>query len=321
MREPRHCAIFTFITHHSSFSYPVFGKSHHVRCFALAIICLCAASSAHGEQLLRWKLKAGQALQVELTQKSELETTVAGKPLKMNVEMLMGLAWQVEAVDEQGIARVAQSFTRLKLKLDAPRQDPIEYDSSAQTKPTGPAKDVADALGPLIGARIFVSLNDRGEIVDVKPSDEAAKLLDSPAAARLKETFSKDGLTDLLKQSAAVLPEKAVEPGATWTVPAASQSPLGPIKLTHKYTYVGSEVRSGRPLEKISVETKLELQEAKGKLKLIEQKQSGLLFFDAQAGRFVETQIDQELTTEAPYRDTTVRAKATSALTMKVASP
>lgn len=280
-----------------------------------------AASAAHGEQLLRWKLKQGETLHVELTQKSELETTVANRPLKMNLDMLMGLTWQVEAVDDQGTARLVQSFTRLRLKMDVPKQDPVEYDSAAQAKPVGLAKDVAEAVGPLIGAKFFVTMNSRGEIVDVKLSEEAARLLESPAAARWKKTFSKDGLAEVLRQSAAVLPEKPVEAGSTWTVPTTSKSPLGPIKMSHKYTYQGTEQRGGKSLEKLSVETKLELEEAKGKPQLKEQTHKGVLYFDAEAGRFVETDLKQELVTESPYRDTVVRAKATSTLQMKVASP
>jgi len=293
-----------------------------LRCLLCCVaIFFTATASVRGEQLLRWKLKAGETLQVELAQKSEIETTIANKPVKMRLEMGLGLKWVVTETDGQGVAQIEQSFTRLRLKMELPKQDPVEYDSAALTKPTGAAKDVADAVGPLIGAKFQVSMNSRGEITDVKLSEAAAKLLDSPAAARFKETFSKEGLSDLLRQSATVLPEKPVDSGATWSVPATSKSPLGPIKLLHKYTYLGTEERGGRQLEKISAHTTLELEEPKGKPQLKEQKHSGVLYFDAQAGRFVETEISQELTTEAPYRDTVVRAKATSTLQMKVTSP
>jgi hypothetical protein len=285
-----------------------------------AALFTTAATPSRAEELLRWKLNAGETLHVELAQKSELETNVANKPVKMKLDMGFGLKWQVESVSETGVARIAQSFTRLRLKMELPKQDPVEYDSAAETKPTGPAKDVADAVGPLIGAKFFVSMNDRGEIVDVKLSDEAAKLLETPAAARWKETISKEGLTDLLRQSAAVLPEKPVAKGASWTVPTSSKSPLGPLKLSHKYTYQGAEERGGKMLAKIAVQTTLELEASKGKPQLKEQKHSGLLYFDAEAGRFVETEVNQELATEAPYRDTVVKAKAVSTLRMKVSS-
>ena len=286
-----------------------------------AVVITIAVPCSFADELLRWKLKAGETLLVDLAQKSELETNVANKPVKMKLDMGFGLKWQVESVDEAGTARIAQSFTRLRLKMELPKQDPVEYDSAAEGKPTGPAKDVADAVGPLIGAKFFVSMNSRGEIVDVKLSDEAAKLLESPAAARWKDTFSKEGLTDLLRQSAAVLPEKPIAAGDTWTVPTTSKSPLGPLKLSHKYTYQGAEERGGKMLEKIAVETTFTLDEPKGKPQLKEQKHSGLLFFDAEAGRFVETEINQELATESPYRDTVVKAKAVSTLRMKVTTP
>lgn len=252
----------------------------------LGCTVLLLGTAANAEQLLRWKFKAGETLKVELIQKSEIETTIANKPLKMNDEMVMEMAWQVESVDEQGTARLAQSFTRLRRKIEMQRQDPIEYDSAAKTKPAGPAKEIAAGIDPLIGVKFHVTMNSRGEISEVKLSDEAAKALEG-AAARSKDAFTKERVTEILRQSAVVLPEQPVEKGTEWSIETTSKTQRGSIKLSNKYTYVGTEERAGKMLEKIGVETTLEFSEPKGKPEIKEQKHSGLLYFDAAAGRFV----------------------------------
>ncbi len=291
--------------------------------FAALVAPLLASADARAQTLLRWKLQQGQKLRVEVTQKSDLETTVGTKPLKMSIGMTMEMDWTVDAVDEQGTAQLTQSFSRLAMKMDVPGTGAIQYDSAAPAPATGPAKDIAAAVAPLIGAPFVLKMNDRGEILEVKLSDAAAKAFEAAAAdSRLKSVFSKEGISETLRQSSAVLPEKPVNKGESWNVVTQTASPLGLVKQTSTYTYEGPETRDDQPLEKIKVESTLTLDKQQDpsspKVVLKDQQQSGTLHFDPAAGRFVDSEITQHLTTETPYRGMLIRTKASSSMHMKI---
>jgi hypothetical protein len=289
---------------------------------ALAALLL-AAADARAQTLLRWKLQPGEKFRVEFSQKSDLETTVGTKPLKMSIDMTMDMNWSVDAVDQQGVAQLTQSFSRLAMKMDIPGTGAIQFDSAAPAPAAGPAKDIAAAVAPLIGAPFVLKMNDRGEILEVKLSDEATKAFEAAAAdARLKSVFSKESISETLRQSSAVLPEKPVQMGESWNVVTQTASPLGLVKQASTYTYDGTESRDDRTLEKIKVESTLTLDKQQDpsspKIVLKEQQQSGTLYFDPAAGRFVDSEITQKLTTETPYREMIIRTKASSTMQMKI---
>src|SRR5262245_66134161 len=69
---------------------------------------------------LRWKFKEGDQHVAKVEQKSEVTSTVGGTATVIAMETGMELAWQVAAVDEQGVATITQKFQRLRLKLEMP---------------------------------------------------------------------------------------------------------------------------------------------------------------------------------------------------------
>jgi hypothetical protein len=304
------------------------GRYWRLRPATMALTILLVAAVTHSspvraEKLLRWKLQADESLQVQFVQESQIETTVNNKPLKMSIEMSMNMYWTVDDVDPQGGVQMTQSITRMQLKMDAASSGVVDYDSASTAKPIGPARDIASAIRPLIGAPFQVNMNNRGEIIDVKLSDEAAKAFESAARdGRVQNIFSKDGLSETLRQSAALLPEQPVNEDDRWIVTNQTRSPLGTLKQTSTYTYQGTEDRDGQPLEKIAVESSLNLVNASDPagptVALKEQQHTGVLYFDAANGRFVSSQISQHLTTETPYRDTTIRVKVDSTMQMNI---
>ncbi len=281
--------------------------------------------AAAAETLLRWKLQPGEQFALHVTHHSDLETDVKGKRVATTVDMLLEMHWQIEAVDENSVARIKQTIRRMRLKMDAPSVGSIEFDSAADAPAQGEAKDIAAGVKPLIGAAVTLGLDARGKIVDVELPDETlAALKAAPAGNRLRDLFTKEGLAEMLGQSFVVLPEAAVEKGFSWTEPSENNSPLGQLKQQHKFTYEGSEDRDGRSLEKIAVASTIELAEPKedavAKLALKEQVQTGVLYFNAEAGRFVDGRISQSLATEKRLRDIVIRAKVKTTIDVRLES-
>jgi hypothetical protein len=65
----------------------------------------------------------------------------------------------------------------------------------------------------------------------------------------------------------------------------------------------------------------LELADAAKKLTLRDQAGSGVLLFDAEAGRVVRSEATQMLTTERPYREFKIQVVTTSTSVLTIDSP
>jgi len=263
---------------------------------------------AEAATLLRWKLREGQGFQVQVVQNSKTETTVNDRTVKMSLDMRMDMTWTVDSVDQMGVATISQKFTRMRIDMDTPSVGKVVFDTEGENRAGELTEGLADALGPLMNAKFSVQMTPRGEIVEVDiPQETAAAIKKATATSKLRQLLSVEGMTQLLQQSLAKLPDKAIEPDHQWTVETTTPSPLGLLKQTHKYTYRGAVQRKGASLDKIDVVTDLTLEPSKEaaakKLSVKSHQQSGSLFFDADAGRFVATDIQQTLVSETPFRD------------------
>lgn len=289
----------------------------------LVLIVVCAPAAA--QQPLRWKFQPGQKLHIKIVQNSRLETSKKGdKPLKLTDERLMELDWEVESVDADGAARMTQSFTRVRMKMQTSPTSTIEYDSASKKKPFGQARFIAESVAPLLAAKIHITMTARGQITAVDLSKETIEAfkIEAEKRSKLKAFFSEKNIKEILRQPAFLLPEKGLTAGDRWEVSKQIRSPLGTLVQESVYTYAGSEPRDGRSLEKITVATTLQLKKpaagAISKVEIKEQKQSSVLYFDAQAGRLVDSQLTQHLVTESKYREFTFRAVADTTSQMKI---
>jgi hypothetical protein len=253
------------------------------------------------------------------------EASIQGAVFSSTVDLAMTMKWQVTGVDQEGTAEMSQAIERMKMTMETPGLESVTYDSASKDIPTGPAKSVAEGIGPLLGVKFIQRMNDRGEIIDVRLSEEASQALDEvPSGAELKEMFSKEGLKSLVNQAAAVLPQQPVRPGDTWQGKSQVASPAGELTMDIKYTYLGTEVRQARPQEKIGVNLALSFPEGTNPLGLSvnikDQNSSGVLYFDATEGRFVETQLRQQMTMETALGDHTHQQKLDMRLNMQFVS-
>ena len=164
-----------------------------------------------------------------------------------------------------------------------------------------------------------MQMNARGEITSVSLSDEGKQKIGAAlAGTTLAPLFTSDGLADTLKQTAAVLPEEPVNVDDSWRRETTATLALGAVRQKMTYTYRGPRDVEGKKLEAIDLASELVVAkpaaDAERPITLKEQKHTGTLLFDAEAGRFVESQVEQKLVTESPYRGTQVRVSATTTL-------
>jgi hypothetical protein len=284
-------------------------------CIALWLI---TAPGLQAQTTLRWKLTAGEKLAVAVTQNTTSEVTYSGKTTKTKIDLAMDLTWRVIAVENEKI-RLEQSISRLSVSFDAPPAGRVQYDSAEQEKLTGPAKEIAASLQPLLAAKVEITMNDRGEILEAKEIKNAAASAGPTAAASL---ISPEAVQQLLKQPLVVLPEKPVSTGDTWTTKNDLQSALGPAQQTTTFRYAGPAEVEAKKVELIEVTTTLKLTPpATAKITLKEHTQTGTVRFDAAAGRVVSAEQKQKLVTERPYRETTIVVTLGSEQTTTVQPP
>ena len=279
-------------------------------CCGLLLIC---ATPLSAQTTLRWKLTPGENLAVAISQTTTSAVSYAGKTTETEIKLDMELRWRVLSADN-GQFRLEQSIQQLSVSLDAPPAGRVAYDSAKAEKPTGSAKDLAAALAPLLAAKVEITMNDRGEVLDAKSTETAPA---NPPAANT--SLSKETIQQLLKQPLAVLPEAAKTINDTWTGESQLKTSLGPAKQTTTYKYVGPVELEGQKLEKIDSEAKLQLNSPAGtKLTVKSQSQTGEVWFDPAAGRVARAKQHQKLVTERPYRETTIVVSLTSDQTTTV---
>ena len=289
----------------------------------LLLLLLHRGPAEAAEKLFRWNLKPEQTLRVRIQQLVRTEKTGAGKPTNISIDMLMEMTWSVNEVSADGTAKITQSLDRFTVSMNTSQGPPIEYDSEASTSVSGPAQGVAESVAPLIGAKFLVTMNNRGEFLAVNlPAGEGGDK-PPPASPSLGLAFSLEGISQILRQSAVVLPAESLDDGSQWTSTHSLESSLGKLAQHNTYTYAGTVDRGGIPREKIEVSSQLELlalpkSEASSRSKIVEQTQSGVLWFDAEAGRFVETELAQSLTLERPYRELRIRIRADTTTKMTI---
>jgi hypothetical protein len=279
----------------------MFRVSTYVRLLTCALVLTAVTKPSQAEQLLRWKLRPGEAIDVRMAQDMDMKSNVMGKSLASSADMSMIMRWVVEDVDQAGVTEMRQSIERLRMSMQTPGGTPVVYDSASRAEPVGMAKNLAQNMQPLIGVEFIQTMSPRGEIMDVRLSDKAhEQLARAPAGAQLRQVFSEDGIKSLLHQAATVLPEQAVTVGDQWTGVTRTQSPVGTLVMNNVYTYQGTVKKNGRALERIDVEVNVSFAKGNNALgvnvDITQQENRGVMYFDAQQGRFVETMLAQKMT-------------------------
>lgn len=273
-----------------------------------SLVMLCAQSALAGKTL-RLKYKTGDVFKVEVKQEQKQKVSMAGQTQDIPVNLTMSMTWNVEAVNNDGSIEMTQSIDRVQMKMTIPLQGEVTFDSAAEGEPEGMAGMLANGIKPMIGVKFKQKMNDRGDVLEFSVPDEVKeKLGSSPMVGQL---LSEDTLKETFSKTAPVLPEQEIEKGFTWesTYSAPENAMLGVMSVTSKYTYDGEEKRDNKTLDKFSVSTTIALKAAEGApgaVSLGDQSSSGTVYFDAEAGYFVDSSIGQKMVIKIEAQNVTV---------------
>ena len=295
-----------------------FARLSLVMLVSCSLVSLVTQSALAGKKL-RLKYKTGDVFKVEVKQEQKQKISMQQQSQEIPVDLTMDMTWKVEKVNDDGTIQMTQSIDRVQMKMTIPLQGEVTYDTNSEEEPAGVAGMLAGGIKPMIGVKFQQKLNDRGEVMEFSvPDDVQQKLGENPMVGQL---LSEDTLKEMFAKTAPVLPEQEIEKGYSWESDfSAPENPmLGVMSVISKYTYEGEEQRDNRTLDKFSVSTTVALKAAEGTASAVslgEQSSSGAVYFDAEAGYFVDSTISQAM--EIKMEEQGVKVEISSKTTSKV---
>jgi hypothetical protein len=254
---------------------------------------------------LTWKFVPNETFNYRLTQQVKMSMDLAGGGnLQSVVNQTLDLSWKVEKVTDDGSGTILMQIKRIKLNVDGPGGQGLQYDSSAESRPQGYAALLDPLLKILTTETYRLILSPRGKIKRVEiPETLLDAIGNTPGSELMGSLASQEGLQGMLQSCLLVLPENGpLQPGDEWTVSTETTNPVlgGKPSRTSTYRYVGPQTEGDQTLEKISRQTVTDFvaDAAPGDttIQIIGQQASGEAFFARSEGR-LESSTDQQTMT------------------------
>lgn len=187
---------------------------------------------------LRYAWTKGETIRYRTTQ--EISSVISGLPggmpdVTVTQTMAQVLASTVEDVAADGTATLKQLIESVKIDMNTPMQK-ISYDSASPDAASGGGDAVMkNMLSGIVGEPYTVVLAATGSVQKI---EGVAALMEKmfkslpqdPSGAMMSNTmrgmFSEDAMRNMMGQSFAVMPEKPVGIGETWTNETTVKNPM-----------------------------------------------------------------------------------------------
>jgi Family of unknown function (DUF6263) len=278
---------------------------------AVVVVWLLISGALEAQTLLRWKLKPGESFSVHTQQQTESQVAFGAKSAKTKIEDELYLTWVVAAADDEAVT-IRQTIQRIVVNMVGRDAAAVQFDSASKARPTGQAVSLASSLKPLVGAEFELKMSARGEMLEVKPVNEAAtSLFASDEKPTEAGGASRGSLQQLLRQPLVILSADAVKEGSNWTISNKLATSAGPMVQETAYSLVEISEQGGKSMAKIAARSKLSPEEGNSgksgsRMTIKDQKQEASIVFSATDGRVIEVEQTQKLETERIYRETTI---------------
>jgi len=184
------------------------------------------ATSGAGEQaeaepripVLRWKFDADQQYSLQISQRTRIETNVAGNVVTQAVAQRMKLQWQVLAVDGDMID-VEMRYKEIEFDMETP-EGLVKGSTNAELPRIAGGRTRALLLGllarlePIIDQPIGMRFDTRGRLHSLTvPPELLEKIRQQPETRVVRQVITAQGVQDMLSDFLIPLPETAV---AAW---------------------------------------------------------------------------------------------------------
>jgi hypothetical protein len=273
------------------------------------------SSAVSAQETLRWKFNKGEQLKFNRKQERAMRGTVGDQPLSQTSERQTDVTLVVDAVEDDGSARITQTIDRVRFNQTTP-SGTIQFDSASEQ--TGDGGQLVAALQPLVGLDFSYHMSPRGEVTKLQLSEASKKrLAENPAALPPGKEV------ELLRQlvPSMLLPkEESVSAGTTWQEEVELvELRVGRRMVTSTYEYTGSHESGGQWVADIQIRGSAELKpspNAPVKVEILEESITGKVHFDPRGGFLVERSETDKTKTQISMEDQSFEQEAESIVTV-----
>jgi hypothetical protein len=204
---------------------------------------------------LTWKFEKDKTFYQKMTTETNQTMKVMNNDVKQTQKQTFYFSWKPTKIEGDKVT-IEQEIIGVAMDIDIGGSK-INYDS---TKEAGVNNPLGDFFKALVGSKFTVTLDKKKmAVTDVDGREEFLKKLvnANPQMKPLLETIlSKDALKEMATPTFAVVPDKPVAKGDTWTKDTSlDMGPIGKYENKYKYTYDG--VDETTKLHKIKTDTTL----------------------------------------------------------------
>lgn len=249
----------------------------------------------------RWQAGKKYTQIIETAQQSTIE--IGPQKMDQSTKMTIEISIAVRPHEDGKRRRMTMVYDRVAMDMSMNGQK-MSFDSANPgTDPLGMGK----SLGSTVGKELKILIDEKGGVTEIENYDSYIEQLGkSPIpGVDFREMHSREALTQMVNQGALLsLPEKPIEPGASWRFEQLLALPkIGKVSTRGSYTYKGMAQRSGANCVELTTEGKLTM-DVSGEagavsplaIKVTDGTITGTVWFDPQLGVMRESQIQQDMT-------------------------
>jgi hypothetical protein len=292
------------------------------------VLCLAAiTSTASADATLKWNFRKGKKYNYAFTMKMASTMMVQGQKIDTTMTQIIDMTWEIKDVEPNGSARMVQTIDRLRFKMKAPVEAAnLDFDSREDKAVEGPQAATVAIFKAMVNAPMNMKMTVQGKVSDVKFSPAMAEAI-TKAGAPLGGGgfFSEDGMKDLITRASIVLPEGQIAEGKAWNATFDTKMPIvGTMTANNTYTYLGSAEQNGRRVEKIGVDSKIDIKpdaNSPVKVSLKSQESKGTIFFDNTEGFLRGSEINQKMQMNLSVMNQEFTQDSETTVTMALAKP
>jgi hypothetical protein len=252
---------------------------------------------------LRWKLQTGDNLSLEVSRVTESTTKSDATEFSDRFEQITDEHWKVLSVDQLGVATIRQTFERIRGTVEG-SDGTRRYDSAASENPIISDPEIL-YLKTLLGATFTFVMDSSGQITEAHADTRTISLFQQDSLASRASWISPHGIEQTLKQVIPTFPKSALVKGDTWKDTVEVKSTGGNYTMRVIFTYVEPVVYRGVTVEKIILDATRVLRDFTTpggiEAQVLQEENPGVVYFDNEQGRLVETELRQKATLSATH--------------------
>ncbi len=209
---------------------------------ALAVFVFMPACKTTSKDIVEIKFNLPKGSKYEYAMNMEMTMNQKMMDKDVDVKNSMGFTYLFEvAGDSAGWKTLSSTITKLSMDMNSMGQT-MHFDTESPADTTGPMAIMSKVFGAMKGAQFFFTLNDKGEVGEVRGVKEMQEKMvaDLPNSAQiiqgLKGSFDDESLRENMQQAFAAYPGKPVKPGDSWSKSMTQKTQGMHVKFDNIYT-------------------------------------------------------------------------------------